>query len=409
MQRSHLAASALFASCALAHPPFEPLGVVPGYSSTVAWAGDTVQPWIVGECRGGPPEMPARAFLWINGQGIQPVAANAGVTPVVARASASTLIVGQGADGSGFTWSNGPVLLPVPEPGTTVEPMAVAAVAGGTVVVGAMHLPGGRDLAFRWSAGTGYTTVPALPTGETYGTALGMNVTGNVVVGRLARFGESTGQAFIWTPAGTVGLGWLSSAGIPDSTATSTDGITTVGYSTGGSLPVSAFRYSDTTGMVELPALPGTIEARALSISYFTHQIVGYCTYPDGHTAPILWDPWLGTLDLRDVVASSRGIVPSGWSLDRAVSFNAGTIVGNGHDASGNQVAFVIRPRLCFANCDQSTSSPLLSVSDFACFLNRFGAGEDYANCDHSTTPPILNVLDFMCFIDKYVAGCSVP
>ena len=29
-----------------------------------------------------------------------------------------------------------------------------------------------------------------------------------------------------------------------------------------------------------------------------------------------------------------------------------------------------------------------------------------YANCDSSTTPPILNVGDFACFLEKYVAGC---
>ena len=30
-----------------------------------------------------------------------------------------------------------------------------------------------------------------------------------------------------------------------------------------------------------------------------------------------------------------------------------------------------------------------------------------YANCDHSTTPPILNVLDFSCFLNQFAAGCN--
>ena len=44
---------------------------------------------------------------------------------------------------------------------------------------------------------------------------------------------------------------------------------------------------------------------------------------------------------------------------------------------------------------------------DFGCFLNKFAAGDSYANCDLSTTPPVLNVLDFSCFLNKFAAGCS--
>jgi hypothetical protein len=45
-------------------------------------------------------------------------------------------------------------------------------------------------------------------------------------------------------------------------------------------------------------------------------------------------------------------------------------------------------------------------VLDFACFLNRFAAGDPYANCDGSTTAPTLNVLDFACFLNRFAAGC---
>lgn len=61
----------------------------------------------------------------------------------------------------------------------------------------------------------------------------------------------------------------------------------------------------------------------------------------------------------------------------------------------------------CYANCDSSTTAPSLNVLDFACFLNRFAAGEAYANCDRSTTPPALNVLDFACFLNSFAAGCT--
>jgi hypothetical protein len=63
-------------------------------------------------------------------------------------------------------------------------------------------------------------------------------------------------------------------------------------------------------------------------------------------------------------------------------------------------------PPGCYANCDSSTIAPILNVLDFACFLNRFAAGDTYANCDASTTPPVLNVLDFACFLNRFAAGC---
>jgi len=48
-------------------------------------------------------------------------------------------------------------------------------------------------------------------------------------------------------------------------------------------------------------------------------------------------------------------------------------------------------------------------VLDFNCFLNAFSSGQTYANCDNSTTPPVLNVLDFNCFLNKFSLGCSAP
>jgi hypothetical protein len=61
----------------------------------------------------------------------------------------------------------------------------------------------------------------------------------------------------------------------------------------------------------------------------------------------------------------------------------------------------------CYPNCDNSTTPPVLNVLDFACFLNRFAAGDPYANCDASTIAPVLNVLDFACFLNRFAAGCT--
>jgi hypothetical protein len=60
----------------------------------------------------------------------------------------------------------------------------------------------------------------------------------------------------------------------------------------------------------------------------------------------------------------------------------------------------------CYANCDGSTTPPILNVNDFICFQTKYAAADPYANCDGSTTPPVLNVNDFICFQTKYAAGC---
>ncbi len=60
----------------------------------------------------------------------------------------------------------------------------------------------------------------------------------------------------------------------------------------------------------------------------------------------------------------------------------------------------------CYANCDGSTDSPVLSANDFTCFLAKFRAGDLYANCDGSTDAPVLSANDFTCFLVQFRAGC---
>ena len=61
---------------------------------------------------------------------------------------------------------------------------------------------------------------------------------------------------------------------------------------------------------------------------------------------------------------------------------------------------------LCYANCDQSTTAPVLNVNDFTCFLGKYAAGDAGANCDRSRIAPVVNVNDFTCFLAAYAAGC---
>ena len=83
----------------------------------------------------------------------------------------------------------------------------------------------------------------------------------------------------------------------------------------------------------------------------------------------------------------------------------------NGSGPSGNYTIFLTGAcypgaAQCYANCDGSTTTPVLTVNDFVCFQSAFAAGASYANCDHSTIPPVLTVNDFVCFQSAFAAGC---
>jgi hypothetical protein len=94
--------------------------------------------------------------------------------------------------------------------------------------------------------------------------------------------------------------------------------------------------------------------------------------------------------------------------------------VGGGFTSAGGLDSFSVARwgclAVCYANCDGSTTAPILNVEDFTCFINEFAAAQGlpheqqlthYANCDQSTTAPVLNVEDFTCFINAFAQGCQ--
>ncbi|MBX3377235.1 MAG: hypothetical protein KF678_09570 [Phycisphaeraceae bacterium] len=84
---------------------------------------------------------------------------------------------------------------------------------------------------------------------------------------------------------------------------------------------------------------------------------------------------------------------------------DAGLLTGGGFELGGGFWHF--EAISCYANCDESTGTPLLTANDFQCFLNKFAANDPYANCDGSTGTPLLTANDFQCFLNKFAAGCS--
>jgi hypothetical protein len=108
------------------------------------------------------------------------------------------------------------------------------------------------------------------------------------------------------------------------------------------------------------------------------------------------------TLTAASTIVSSIASI----GLDGEITSN--TLPSGNGSAGGNAVlAFTVQPNPCYANCDGSTTAPILNANDFQCFLNLYAAGDSYANCDGSTAPPMLNANDFQCFLNAYAAGCS--
>jgi hypothetical protein len=119
---------------------------------------------------------------------------------------------------------------------------------------------------------------------------------------------------------------------------------------------------------------------------------------------------------LRDFGSSGR---ESGWAVTSDSADGAYVLGTTTGDLGGSGGAFLARFGYavfpCYANCDGSTTPPILNVEDFTCFINEFAAATalppsqqqtHYANCDNSTTQPVLNVEDFTCFINKFAQGC---
>jgi hypothetical protein len=110
----------------------------------------------------------------------------------------------------------------------------------------------------------------------------------------------------------------------------------------------------------------------------------------------------------RDGVPLSDGIAFSGTSTTQ-LTINPREATCGSYDAVvTDDCGSTIRPatRLyltCYANCDGAGG---LTASDFICFLMTYNNGSSYANCDQSTTAPVLNANDFLCFLSYYIRAC---
>ena len=220
--------------------------------------------------------------------------------------------------------------------------------------------------------------------------------------------------------------GWTV-ANLPNGTGASTAGVATVDIDGPGPLATSA-AASLRVGVVITMGPPGSgVEmSQVLHLSGGNHLALDF-DWAVQNTSTVLNNNDGGTFLLvvngSALAMQSAGAVPlSTWVYGHITApfdvpatgdYTVGVrIIRSGTPAS-NVFQYIDNAAIsggaapCYANCDGSTTPPALNVLDFACFLNRFAAGDSYANCDGSTTPPVLNVLDFGCFLNAFAAGCS--
>jgi hypothetical protein len=127
----------------------------------------------------------------------------------------------------------------------------------------------------------------------------------------------------------------------------------------------------------------------------FYLAVSGYDLDPTGAGQEI----WLDTSFYieRQPDGPGAGFPVDGWTSTGASGAYTIALNGTCYAESGVQ---------CYANCDSSTTIPVLNVGDFTCFLQRYANNDPYANCDNSTAIPVLNVGDFTCFLQSYAGGC---
>jgi hypothetical protein len=111
-------------------------------------------------------------------------------------------------------------------------------------------------------------------------------------------------------------------------------------------------------------------------------------------------------------VPAGDGEVTGGYevpSVNALASFGGSLWVGGSFARAGASYSPYLAQYSCscYVNCDNSTTSPILTANDFTCFLNNYVLGTSYANCDGSTVQPVLTANDFQCFMTKYAAGCT--
>lgn len=188
--------------------------------------------------------------------------------------------------------------------------------ADGSVIVG----EGGSE-AFRWTRAGGMVGLGFIP-GATnqYSYAAAVSADGTTAVGHGYNYNDQM-EAFRWTEAGLVALGFLPNMTSSQAQAVSADGSVVVGHS-GDAENTLAFRWT-TAGMVELAMPEATAWASAYGVSGDGSVIVGSFQRSIGTSGMYRWteasgaiaiSPPAGSTDISASAVSADGEVIVGYA-----------------------------------------------------------------------------------------------
>ena len=374
-----LAVGAIESAAAQSAPPFEGLGILPGFDFSEANAVSADGSVVVGYSEIG--SGAAHAVRWADG--VMTYLGTLGGSDSVAYAVSANggVVVGTShtAYGAGnqvyhaFRWENGTMTdLGTLNGHSTGISQGYGVSANGNVVVGQStggSGPGsGGPHAFRWVkdgiGSNGGGTMTDLGTlGGYYSWARGLSSDGNVVVGgsRIDPTNISSEQhAFRWVAGATGGvagnsqmydLGTLGGL-MSDAYATSANGNVVVGKSLLASNNYyHAFRWvGGATGgvagnlqMYDLGTLGGNV-SYALGVSADGGKVVGYSEIAGGDDRAFLWTEADGMKSVQDLLTAA-GTNLTGWALEYGIDISAdgNVIVGSGTNPDGTLEAWIAR------------------------------------------------------------------
>lgn len=222
---------------------------------------------------------------------------------------------------------------------------ANAANADGSVIVGASNNVLNDTEAFRWTS-AGMVGLGYLGTNLGYSEAKGVSADASIVVG----MSENTAggfEAFRWSSGSMLGLGHLTN--VPTHTsqanAISADGAVIVGKSNSTGGEQEAFRWTSSAGMVGLGLLPGKVSSFAQAVNADGSVVVGHSSLAgDTNAQAFRWTSSDGMKSVKGWLTDNGVAVASTVSLKKAngVSDDGSVVVGSGDFGRGDE-AFIAR------------------------------------------------------------------
>lgn len=277
------------------------------------------------------------AFIWTSGGGMQSLGdlPLGGFSSFANGVSNSGVAVGRGVSTStrGFRWTSSGGMTQLPDLlSSSVSHQANAISSDGAVIVGQSNSLANGIRATTWSTLIGPVVLADLPGGTNFSDALGVNSTGEVIVG-WSQSGNGR-EAARWVAGIVSPLGDFSGGSFDSyANAASADGSVIVGrgWDANGA---TAFRWTATGGMQLLgnSTIGGeAFNSEAFDVSDDGNIVVGRGNLPD-FTSAFVWRAGTGMRSVRQLLQEA-GADLTGWTAfneARGISGDGRIIVGNG-------------------------------------------------------------------------------